>query len=661
MVTSFSLRRRILAVVGTLGIAALLASTLSLYRITEMNRSLRDINRFAVPVGTIVSQLRSDAELLNRELDRRLGRVHWADPHWRAQPPPPWLLDLVEGALLRLGEVVEGHPQPGNWLAWSKAGTDLFRRVKAEGVSLAAVLKENRSGVLQQELDHAWARWSKLLEEWNRHVREGFESSRQLSQEAFRAAERQASDLRMGLRGVLLAILVLSLMLLWLGERALRPLARLTLLAHEISNRGLRKCDKESLSEIPVSRLDEVGQLAREFHNMATALLEREKTVETQNARLADQNRLLHEALALNRGVLNTMSSMLFVIDFAADRPGSDVVITRCNPSALRWLGLQESAVIGHEMGSIPGLRGFHSLVSSIDAGQSERRFAPVEVNGRWIMGYWKSMRPDNGAILVLDDCTERLEMEKRLRSAEHLAAIGRMSAQVAHEVRNPLHSIGLEAELAMDVSKKTSNPELKQALASILQGVDRLEKITENYLKFSRLSVGDRAVIDLGEVLEKVLAAYGTSCEAARVKVDWRKGQGFRFPVLGDASLLEQGLGNLQRNSIQAIEGSANRVILWTLDTLESGRQLIRIEDSGPGISPAIRESLFIPFVTTRADGTGLGLPFVKKVVEDHGGEIRVVPSLELGGACFEIVLPAADEHHEQLGEKKNAFHLVS
>ena len=85
--------------------------------------------------------------------------------------------------------------------------------------------------------------------------------------------------------------------------------------------------------------------------------------------------------------------------------------------------------------------------------------------------------------------------------------------------------------------------------------------------------------------------------------------------------------------------------MILWKMGSAESGRVWIRIEDNGPGIPPEIRSRLFTPFLTTRAQGTGLGLSFVKKVIEEHGGTIHCVDRLLGPGACFEIIFPPPTE----------------
>jgi len=263
------------------------------------------------------------------------------------------------------------------------------------------------------------------------------------------------------------------------------------------------------------------------------------------------------------------------------------------------------------------------------------------------------------GMIVVFDDLTEERRLADRLRHAENLASIGRLSAQVAHEVRNPLHSIGLEAELALDSIEKGKgqSPQLKQAFQSILTSVERLEGVTESYLKLARpgafVSLGRGAdsrasgnKVDLGECLESVLATYGPQLEASRIRVDWKRtGNPGPTPVTTDGHSLEQAIGNLLKNSIEALlEGEIEAPeIRFELENRADRHALLAIEDNGPGISPTLRDRLFTPFVTGRAQGTGLGLSFVKKAIEDAGGEVRVARKAR--GARFELLLPLCPE----------------
>src|SRR5690606_25253147 len=122
-----------------------------------------------------------------------------------------------------------------------------------------------------------------------------------------------------------------------------------------------------------------------------------------------------------------------------------------------------------------------------------------------------------------------------------------------------------------------------RQSLQSILSAVDRLENITENYLKLSRLSSGERTRFDLREALESVLATYAPACEAQGVAVDWKVERGGSYLVHGDRSLLEQVLGNLFRNALQALAGVARARVAWQLGNTEDGRVWLRISDNGP------------------------------------------------------------------------------
>jgi signal transduction histidine kinase len=304
------------------------------------------------------------------------------------------------------------------------------------------------------------------------------------------------------------------------------------------------------------------------------------------------------------------------------------------------------------------GLRWLDQLKKMTETG----RLGPLSLSDRVYGGYLFPLRGEqdsaHGAILVIDDLTGEVDLQERLRRAENLAAVGRMSAQVAHEVRNPLHSIGLEAEMAAELAARHGDRQLRQSLYSILTSVDRLQKITENYLKLSRLSDGQRTLTEVGEVLESVIATYAPVCEVQGVQVIWTQDPNASLKVWADHDLLEQVLGNLFRNSLQSLEGKRadatfSPQISWYLGNQSPGYLLIRIEDNGPGISEEVKGRLFTPFVTTRAQGTGLGLSFIKQVVEDHGGTIRNLDRPEGKGACFEVRLPSLQVNASVVAEE--------
>ncbi len=641
-----SLRHRILFFVGALILISLCGSTLSLFRITEVSRMLDQVNHTSVPIGRLLSQVQTDVEVFRSEIDRNLGQSHWKDPHWKPRPLPPWIQDVLKNEVERIQTTFsKSKPQ---WQSFAQNVSESFSELQKNSTSLAEALD-------QKDEKRSIELYNSLLtktEDWKRQLAWGAaEFDRNLRQD-FGLAETRVSELRTGLEMVLAVVVMLSLLLLWLGERALRPLGDLTRFAREITRRGLRKEDKSMLPEIPLSRTDEVSQLSREFRRMATALLEREKTVEHQNIRLQDQNRLLRDIGALNENILHSIESVLIVMDLEAR-------VTQCNPTASEWLQTTPEKLIGSRFSDWPRLSpiletlpGGLGWIARMKESPEAWKISRCSIEGRIFGGQLLPLRSEKnqatGALLILADITEELGLGERLRRAEDLAAIGRLSAQVAHEVRNPLHSIGLEAELASEQAASFGAVALKQSLDSILTSVDRLQKITENYLKLSRLSTGNKATCDLRLILNSVLGTYGPACEAQSVRIETRY-EVSQINVFGDRDLLEQVFGNLLRNALQAIESQVGRrFIRWEMGVAESGRLWVRVSDSGPGVADEVKARLFVPFVTTRAQGTGLGLSFIKKVIEDHGGTISYIePTLTSApdkalGACFEIILPA-------------------
>ncbi len=659
-----TLRFRILALVGALALLSLVGSALSLYRITEVNRSMDAINKVSVPLGRLFVQLRSDAELYQREFERRLGASHWSDARFSAKPVPRWVEDVLVSEVEKIREFVTrdvpwATPATAEaWRTWVESTTGTLTALQDDARKLPVALE-------QAQMDQALeihTRWTSNFEAWIRNIEWGQEEQDRALRKAFALSEGRVSQLRTGMEVILIVVVSLSLLLLWLGERALRPLDELTRLAREIARRGLRREDKAALPEIPLSRKDEVSQLAREFHAMATALLERERTVEQQQGRLEDQNRRLKEMGELNSRILHSMESILLVTDLSGR-------IQQANPAACAQLGLPLEAVLGRKLGefewfsSLPGSETWLEA-TRISAGEVSR-IEPVKVGARIYGGHVMPLRESArdtygegggaayGAILQIEDLTGESELQARLQYAERLAAVGRMSAQVAHEVRNPLHSIGLEAEMAAERAGRLGDRELKRSLDSILQSVDRLGKITENYLTLSRLSSGKRELLDLGEILESVLATYSNAFESKRVRVDWTRESEGSLPVSLDRGLVEHALGNLVRNALEAVPEGRGQ-ILFSMGRVESGRVWLRIEDNGPGIHGEARDKIFTPFFTTRASGTGLGLSFVKKVIEEQAGSIDCLPPTIDGGAVFEIVLPEVPLRLEEPSRKE-------
>jgi signal transduction histidine kinase len=230
----------------------------------------------------------------------------------------------------------------------------------------------------------------------------------------------------------------------------------------------------------------------------------------------------------------------------------------------------------------------------------------------------------------------------EELRRAERLATVGRISAQITHEIRNPLNAIGLNAELLEEelAQDGAPRPEAVQLVRAISREVDRLNGVAEEYLRFARAPRRELARQDLGELLVSLLDFFAPELAAARIEV--RREVAPRLPaVRGDETQLRAVFLNLLRNSREAMPGGGTVTISARPD---GGAVEVTMRDTGGGIPPGDLPRIFEAFYSTKERGTGLGLAFAQQVVKEHGGTIRC--ESEVGrGTAFTVRLPAEAE----------------
>ena len=222
-------------------------------------------------------------------------------------------------------------------------------------------------------------------------------------------------------------------------------------------------------------------------------------------------------------------------------------------------------------------------------------------------------------------------EREQRLIRSERLATVGRMASQITHEVRNPLASIGLYAELLGDeIAEK--GPEPRRLVTSIISEVDRLTEITETYLRFARLPQAKLEREDLGAVVRSVLEFSRAELAQAGIALELETAPDLP-EIAADEAQLRQALLNLVRNAREAMQGRGQGRLVVTVDALpapavtpaSAAQVRLRLRDSGPGITDQDLSKIFDPFFSTKAKGTGLGLALVQQIVAEHGGRIEV------------------------------------
>ena len=246
------------------------------------------------------------------------------------------------------------------------------------------------------------------------------------------------------------------------------------------------------------------------------------------------------------------------------------------------------------------------------------------------------------GALEARD--AELARQRTALLRSERLATVGKMAAQITHEVRNPLSSIGLNVEMLEDELDEGSE-DARPLLGAIQSEVQRLTEITETYLRYARLPAPEIFPCVLRAEIASCLAFLAPEFEEAQIEVDCPGppvGEDERADVQVDGDQLRQAVLNLVRNAMDAlaeIDGPRRLEVRFGED---GDRVSVRFHDSGPGLEEEISDQIFEPFITGKSGGTGLGLSLTLQIIEAHGGTIHSEARAEpLGGAAFLLDLP--------------------
>jgi signal transduction histidine kinase len=216
-------------------------------------------------------------------------------------------------------------------------------------------------------------------------------------------------------------------------------------------------------------------------------------------------------------------------------------------------------------------------------------------------------------------------EREQRLIRSERLAAVGKIAAQITHEVRNPLSSIGLNAEMLEDELSALPRDRVAEATSlarAIVKEVDRLTEITEEYLRFARLPRPKLEREDLGAIVSSLVAFMRPELEARGIRVDARVEPSLP-PVAADEHQLRQALLNLLRNAAEAMSSGGQLTV--TARSMDHRTLELTVADTGQGIAPEHLAKIFDPFFSTKEGGTGLGLALTQQIIVEHGGRIDV------------------------------------
>jgi len=381
---------------------------------------------------------------------------------------------------------------------------------------------------------------------------------------------------------------------------------------------------------------------------------------EALQQRTSDLSRLqtLHER------TVESLKSGLLTIDLEGR-------ITSFNSEAERIANRNRAQVLGSDVENIlPGIREHLPTDSSgadEESGSSRGRMTYRRQDGALRhLGIGTYVLRDGdagveGYVVIFQDVTDVVEMEVSLRQSERLAAIGELSASIAHEIRNPLAAISGSIEMLQGGKRGCNASDDSAHLMQIaLREVDRLNHLISDFLQYARPGPLRRETIPLREVIAEVLKMFDAASPDG-IEIDSGVEEG--LTVYADCDQLRQVLWNLVINAAEAMpRGGHLHVFAKTVE--EGGSQggaprgrkdqkgeegkarwlEIGVADDGLGIPPGKLDRIFDPFFTTKKNGSGLGLATVHRIVESHGGVVRLESELDVG-TTVRIRLPQAGE----------------
>ena len=416
---------------------------------------------------------------------------------------------------------------------------------------------------------------------------------------------------------------------LWFAERLSRPVGRLAGAAERVGGGDLDVQVTEEDGD------DEIASLGRLFNQMTRQL-------KGQRAALMDSHRQTETRRRLFDSVLSSVTAGVIGLD-------SDGDIDFVNRAAERLLHLEDGQ---SDMPISTAVPEFAALFERLRDGTGSAVQEEVRLTRKGkqesLLVRMSIRRSDQGSlegyVVAFDDVTQ-------LVSAQRMAAWGDVARRIAHEIKNPLTPIQLSAERIKRkfAPQVRDHEDLEQYTDVIIRQTNDLRRIVDEFSKFARMPEPDRRECDLGELLKGAVLLQENGQPAVRFVKSILKD-----PLLLelDATMIGQALTNLIKNAGEAIEslqekgapaGFAPEIrVTLTADETEA---VIQIADNGTGLPPD-RARLFEPYVTTREKGTGLGLPIVRKIIDEHGGTLELLDAQVFdgnahAGALAEIRLP--------------------
>lgn len=337
--------------------------------------------------------------------------------------------------------------------------------------------------------------------------------------------------------------------------------------------------------------------------------------------RVNTKTRELSESKEELRLIIDTMKNGLMVFE-------NESIIVECNDSLEKIIGLKREELIGKSYKTITALEPFVN-VSNMNS---------VVNIGKYYYYITMQKVATNKSMIVIEDYTEKYLSERQARQESKMIAVGQLSAGLAHEIRNPL---GLIKSYSYIIEKHRVNDICDHAIHVINDSVDRVNKLIENLLRFSRLSNDEIKRINIRNVIEGIIEEERRRVGEDKVLITSKYGECLDGEAAVNEEVLRMVVQNLIKNAYDSFSGieREDKKISLSAD-FEEDKLLIKISDNGCGIESEKLDKIFDPFFSTKDSGTGLGLYIVNTEVENNNGKISV--ESEIGkGTTFDIVLP--------------------
>ncbi len=355
----------------------------------------------------------------------------------------------------------------------------------------------------------------------------------------------------------------------------------------------------------------------------------------------------------LSEEVTRNMPAGLLVVN-------ANGIVSSANPAAeqtlgIRGLGFRRYSEVLGEKSDLTRFIGECLTKGSIFRREQVEHEAPggeSRLLGVTISPIRRGTEKINGAICLITDLTELAALQQQIQLKESLAAVGELSAGIAHEFKNALATISGYAQM---ISAEAVTGEVADSAERILEQTRNITHVVTEFLKYARPLEITSEPVALEGLVERVVSEVAEAMPQVRIRFEGPFGS-----VAGDEGLLRQAFLNLARNAAEACVGAANggKVLLRgeVVRHEETGTQRVTVFDNGPGIAGATLPKLFRPFFTTKAKGTGLGLAVVQKIIVQHGGRVEARNRSE-GGAAFIVTLPACRSAAEAVELNKESI----